>query len=328
MQAEFESFHSLVRTSGKFVLTTHINPDGDGLGSECALACHLRDLGKDVRILNHSDTPSNYTFLERFFPITRFQADKHEKLVLNADALVVLDTNHPDRLAGMKSAVERSRAKKVCIDHHLDPASFADQYILDDSSTATGEILYHLLTANDSSSISASVASCLYAAIMTDTGSFRYPKTDSETHRIIAHLIDRGADPVDIYERIYEQGSFNRMRLLGEALAAMRVVHGGKVAYLSITRAMLKETETTEVDTDAFVPYTMSIQNVQIGMMFTELADGVKINFRSKGEIRINELAKEFGGNGHKNAAGARIARKGLADVLPVVVERSASFII
>ena len=328
MNAEFESFRSLIRTSQKFVLTTHINPDGDGLGSECALACYLKGLGKQVWILNHSDTPPNYAFLGQFFPITQFDAAKHKDLVLNADTIVVLDTNHPDRLVSLKSAVGHSRAKKVCIDHHLDPAEFADIYILDESSTATGEVLYHLLTYLDASSISARVASSLYAAIMTDTGSFRYPKTDAETHRIIAHLLDRGADPVEIYERVYEQGSFNRMRLLGEALAGMKVVHGGKVAYLVITRTMLRETGTTEVDTDSFVPYTMSIQNVQIGMMFTELEEGVKINFRSKGEIKINELAKEYGGNGHKNAAGARVKDKSLAEVLPAVVERSASYTI
>ncbi|MGB2868183.1 MAG: bifunctional oligoribonuclease/PAP phosphatase NrnA [Bacteroidota bacterium] len=328
MSAEFESFQSLVRSARKFVLTTHINPDGDGLGSECALACYLRELGKQVWILNHSETPSNYAFLGQYFPIMKFDETQHKDLVLNADALVVLDTNHLDRLASMKSAVEQSRARKVCIDHHLDPARFADLYILDESSTATGEVLYHLLTFLDTSSVSTSVASSLYAAIMTDTGSFRYPKTDSETHRIIAHLIDRGADPVEIYERVYEQGSFNRMRLLGEALAGMKIVHGGTVAYLVITRTMLKETGTTEVDTDSFVPYTMSIQNVQIGMMFTELAEGVKVNFRSKGDIRINELAKEFGGNGHKNAAGARVAEKSLAEVLAAVVDRSASYTI
>ncbi|MEK7669796.1 MAG: bifunctional oligoribonuclease/PAP phosphatase NrnA [Bacteroidota bacterium] len=316
----------MVENNQSFLITTHMNPDGDGIGSELALSAYLRTKGKKVWILNHSYTPPNYAFLDSKQKIVQFDALKHESIVKETAVVIVLDANHPDRLVSMKDHVVRSKAYKVCIDHHLDPAEFADLYIIDEPSTATGEILYKLLLHLDRDAITKEVATCLYAAIMTDTGSFRYPKTDSEVHRMIAHLIDQGADPVEIYERVYERGPVSRLRLLAKALASLQIAHEGRVAYLTVTRQMMNETGTSEVDTDAFVPYTLGIDNVQIGMMFTELADGIKINFRSKGDISINELAKEFGGNGHKNAAGARMANARLTDVLPIVVERSQAY--
>ncbi|MBI3004955.1 MAG: bifunctional oligoribonuclease/PAP phosphatase NrnA [Ignavibacteriales bacterium] len=326
MNKEFETFRAVVAKKKKFVLTTHVNPDGDGIGSELAIAFFLKSRGKDVAIINHSSTPSNYLFLDTQGLVETFDAANHTPILSRAEAIIVLDTNHPDRLVSIKEPVLQSKAYKICIDHHLDPADFADLYIIDEPSTATGEIVYRLLNFLDPRSITKEIAGFLYTAIMTDTGSFRYPKTDSEVHTIIARLVEIGADPVEIYENVYEKGSAGRLKLLGDALANLQVVHGGKVAYLVITRKMLSETGTTEVDTDAFVPYTLSIDGVKIGMMFTELGQGLKINFRSKGDIAINELAKEFGGNGHKNAAGARVHDAQLSDILPKVLERCQSY--
>ena len=220
---------------------------------------------------------------------------------------MVLDTNHPDRLRKMGPHVLKSKAAKICIDHHLEPAPFAQHYIIDDNATSTGELIYRLLIRMKGKSLSPVVASALYCAIMTDTGSFRYPRVDPETFRICAHLIECGADPVDIYRQVYEQWTSGRMELLGEALASLHTVYDGKLAYITITQDVLKKTGTTEVDTDNFTTYPMSVQGVAAGILFLELGNGVKISFRSKGDIPINELAKEFGGNGHKNAAGARL---------------------
>ncbi|MBI4428163.1 MAG: bifunctional oligoribonuclease/PAP phosphatase NrnA [Ignavibacteriales bacterium] len=326
LSKEFEAFRKVLKTKKQFVLATHVNPDGDGIGSELALAAFLKARGKDVSILNHSATPLNYMFLDPRRDVQTFNPEKHGKMIEQADVIIVLDTNHPDRLVSMKEPVLRSKAYKICVDHHLDPAEFADLYLIDEPATATGETVYRLVTHLDAHAITKEIAVSLYAAIMTDTGSFRYPKTDPEVHMIISRLIKRGADPVEIYENVYEKGSPGRLKLLGQALANIQVIHGGTVAYLVITRSMLSETGTTEVDTDAFVPYTLSVGGIRIGMMFTELDDGLKINFRSKGDIAINELAKEFGGNGHKNAAGARLQDTRLQDVLPKVLERSAYY--
>jgi phosphoesterase RecJ-like protein len=162
---------------------------------------------------------------------------------------------------------------------------------------------------------------------MTDTGSFRYQKTDSEVHTIVAHLLQAGADPVAIYEHVHEHTSAKRLRLLGMALANLQTLYDGKLAYIVLTRDMFETTGTSEADTDAFVPYTLMIDGVQIGLMFSEIDNIVKVSFRSKGDIAINELAKEFGGNGHKNAAGARIADARLNEIVSLVLKRTGKYV-
>lgn len=327
-QKQFEACRNIIADAQRFVLTTHVNPDADGLGSELALARYLQRKGKDVHILNHSTTPWNCKFLDPAQQIVQFNAERDAALILKADVIFVLDTNSPDRLQSLKPFVLQSKATKICIDHHLDKIEFADLYIIDEASAATGEILYRLLRFLDEKAVDKEIAVPLYAAIMTDTGSFRFPKTDSELHKIIAHLIEAGADPVEIYQQVYEQTSSNRVRLLGKALSTLEVAHGGKVACIRVTREMFKETETSEEDTDNFVTHTLGIRGVQIGLLVTELADGIKISFRSKGDIPVHKLAQEFGGNGHKNAAGARVQNGILSDVIQTVLERSKQYII
>jgi phosphoesterase RecJ-like protein len=324
---QYETFRTIIESHSRFVLTTHVNPDGDGLGSEIALAVFLEKQGKQATILNYSPTPNNYLFLEDLHPVLWFDAAQHASIIENAEVILVVDTNHPDRLMSMKPSIESSNAVKVCIDHHLDPGEFADLYILDESSTAAGEIIYRLISFLTGRVLERGIAVALYTAIMTDTGSFRYPKTDPEVHKIIAHLIQAGADPVAIHDLVYEQNPVNRIHLLGMALANLQLTSDGRVAYIVLTKDMFKMTETHEVDTDAFVPYTLNIRGVQIGLLFSELDGAVKINFRSKGDIWINELAKEFGGNGHKNAAGARLPNAKLKDVVPQVLDHAAAYL-
>jgi phosphoesterase RecJ-like protein len=324
---QYETFRTIIDSHSRFVLTTHVNPDGDGLGSEIALAVFLEKRGKQATILNHSPTPNNYMFLEDLHPILWFDAARHASIVENAEVILVVDTNHPDRLMTMKPFVESSNAVKVCIDHHLDPEEFADLYILDEPSTAAGEIIYRLISFLTDRAIDREIAVALYTAIMTDTGSFRYPKTDPEVHKIIAHLIQAGADPVAIHDFVYERNPINRIHLLGMALANIQLSAGGRIAYIILTKDMFKITKTYDVDTDIFVPYTLNIHGVQIGLLFSELEDTIKINFRSKGDIWVNELAKEFGGNGHKNAAGARLPDAKLAEVVPLVLEHAAAYL-
>ena len=324
---QFEPLRKLIDRSRTFVLTTHINPDGDGLGSEVALARCLKRLGKSVRIINHSSTPPNCRFLDKLFPIESFEPGVHDPLIADADVIAVIDTNHPDRLARMSQAFNASPAAKVCIDHHPDPADFAAVSILDEASAATGEMLYRIIQALDPASLDAGTATALYTAIMTDTGSFRFPKTDADVHRICADLLARGADPVRVYEELYERGPAGRLRLLGLVLSGLTLSHQGRVASFVVTERMFEETKTVEPDTDAFVPYAMEIDGVQIGLMFTELDGLVKVNFRSKGDIPVNALAREFGGNGHINAAGARVAGVRMADLIPRVIDRAGAYV-
>ena len=325
---EFSSVLPYLQNQQKFVLTTHVNPDGDGLGSELGLAEWLVSRGKQVSILNYSATPAVYRFLDRHGLIRQFEEARDAGTIRQAEVIVVLDTNHPDRLRTMQTSVVASKAVKICIDHHLDPDPFADHYLIDDDATSTGEIVYRLLLALNGPELTASIAEPLYCAIMTDTGSFRYPRVDAEIHRMVAHLIECGADPVEIYHRVYEQWPPGRIHLLGEMLASLKTECDGKLAYITITQEMLKRTGTKEEDTDNFTVYPMSVEGVVAGILFLELGDGVKISFRSKGDIPINELAKEFGGNGHKNAAGARLHDVRLEEIRERVLRSAIKYLI
>lgn len=303
----FETLTSTIQKNNSFVLTTHVNPDGDGLGSELALARTLRNLGKQATIINHSATSEQYVWLDEQNEILTFTPERDTEKILQADVILVVDTNHPDRLRSMKDLVLASKATKVVIDHHLDADSFAQHYIINADATSTGEIVYQFLISLDITLIDKETARFLYTAIMTDTGSFRFPRTDAETHHIAAHLLDCGADPTELYSNVYEQWSVGRMRLLGEMLDSMKLACDGKVAYVVCTRKMFEQTGTSEVETDNFTTYPMSVRGVLVGMLFNEMPNGVKISFRSKGTIPINKLANEFGGGGHLNAAGARL---------------------
>ncbi|MBI5020883.1 MAG: bifunctional oligoribonuclease/PAP phosphatase NrnA [Ignavibacteriales bacterium] len=327
MENAIDNIIDLIKNNQNFIITTHVNPDGDAIGSELALTRAIRQLGKNAVIINHNSTPDNYQWMDTDNMILHFIPEQHRDHILNADIIFILDVNQPDRLRSLEPFVKQSKALKVVIDHHLEPHPFGDHYLIDHDATSTGEILYKLLMKLDNFNIDKEIAIALYTAIMTDTGSFRFPRTDPETHTIAAHLLQCGADPTEIYVNVYENWTCGRMRLLGEALDTMKTIHEGKVAYILCTQKMFKETGTTEVETDNFTVYPMSIKGVVVGILFNELQNGVKISFRSKGDVPINELAKEFGGNGHLNAAGARLFDKKLEDIIQLVNEKVGKYV-
>lgn len=325
---KFENVAEIINQYNNFVITSHVNPDGDSLGCELALAHFLRKIGKSATILNHNETPKFYEFLDKRNELIKFNPELHKDIILNTDVIFVVDTNQSDRLRSLEKYVLQSKAIKVIIDHHLEAGNFADYYLIDEQATSTAEILYKLLLSMDNDVIDYEIAHPLYTAIMTDTGSFRFPRTDIETHQIIAHLLHFGVDPTEVYSKVYESWTLGRMRLLGEVLDTAKTEYDGKLAYIVCTQKMFDATGTTEVETDNFTNYPMSIEGVQIGLLFNELDDGIKISFRSKGDIPINELAKEFGGGGHKNAAGARLFGVKLDDIVKKVIEKSKKYII
>lgn len=327
MTTTIETLRAIVQAKSRFVLSTHVNPDGDGLGSELALARFLRRMGKEATIINHSPTPENYLWMDPAQEIIHFVPERDRDLILQADVIFILDTNHPDRLRSLDPFVQQSKAIKVVIDHHLDPHPFASHYYIDDRATSTGELIYRLLIGLGKETLDASIAEPIYTAIMTDTGSFRFPRTDATTHRIVAHLLEFKVSPITVYSNVYEGWSPGRMRLLGEVLDSMKTAYDGRLAYVLCTQAMFGATGTSEVETDSFTSYPMSVRGVLVGILFNELPNGVKISFRSKGDIPINQLAKEFGGNGHLNAAGARLFDKDLHQTVRSVVEQAEKYL-
>lgn len=327
MHNEIQTFTRLIETGTDFVLTTHINPDGDAIGSETALARFLTDRGKRVHILNQSATPENLSFLNDVHRVLHYDAALHADLIVASDRFFVMDCNARQRFAALTEAFDRSDAETVIIDHHLEHESFADLNIIDTDAPATCELLYLLLHAIDPNGITFPVATALYTGIMTDTQSFRLPLTDEMTHIIAADLLRRGVQSHEVYQHVYENGTLGTMQLLGAALDSIALHHGGLVAVMTLTRDVFRGTGTKESDVDNLTAYVLGIKGVRIGIVIVELDQGIKISFRSKGTIPVNELAKQYGGGGHRNAAGARLQETDLASLSDRLLRDITAFI-
>jgi phosphoesterase RecJ-like protein len=322
-----EKILDFIKNHDNFVITSHVNPDGDSIGSEIALYKYLIKQGKRVEVINYSKTPDNYIFLDSGKIIKQFDENLHKQLISNAEVILILDTNEYSRLRTMAPLIKESPAKKVCIDHHLGESNGFDYYYSDTDSPATGEILFKMFTLNGINNIDKEIAVPLYTAIMTDTGSFRFPRTDSETHQIIAKLIEAGADPVSIFGEVYDKSPLGRIKLLSRFLNNLKTAHDNKLAYANISVKDFEDTGTNVFDTEGFSHHLMSINTVQIGVIFTQTPRGVKISFRSKGDIYVNKLAKEFGGGGHMNAAGAWIDNGDMNKLTEEIISKSEKYL-
>lgn len=304
---DFKYIANIIKEHNTFLITTHVNPDADAIGSEMAFYLTLKALGKKAYIINYSETPSNLKFLDKDNVIQKFQVELHSNLFSAVDMIVALDFNNPNRTVKMEPYILSSTKPKMCIDHHQFPKDFAQYNFIDESYAATGQILFDLLEATNITGITKDLSDVLYAAIMTDTGSFRFDRTTSRIHNIAAYLLDRGTDPSEIYDRIYDHSRFGKLKLLGKCLTNMTLNENGNIAYMIVTRKELEESGAEESEVDGFVNYCLSVDGARIGLLFFELKDGLKISFRSKGSVPVNKLASEFGGGGHINAAGARL---------------------
>jgi len=313
LEFDTNKFISLIKGIKRIVLTSHINPDGDSLGSEIGFAEWLISVGKDVRVFNHSPIPANYQFLDKDSPIIEvFEAPKHEDSIQKADAFFLLDTNDPLRAKSLAPYLF-SHKNPIMIDHHLDPKDFAKLTFIDTEATSTGEMIYRLIRAAQKElggTISPKGAQGLYVGIMTDTGSFRFPRTKSDTFRMSAELIDLGADPVHTYNETYNSSRASKVLLVGRSLASLKFYFEDHLATQVIFQKDLIETGSTEEEVDGFVQFPLQVATAEFSVFILELREGWKVSFRSKGNKSAAEVAKHFGGNGHYHAAGARIFEK------------------
>lgn len=289
-----------------FILTSHINPDGDALGSELALAEHLLKMGKKVHIINSDATPAIYRFLDPRKRIKRYSAGKHAGMIRRADVVIVLDASGGwKRLGAVGEALAETQAVKLCIDHHPDAAAFVDVAVVDTDAAATAELIYSLVTAMGGA-LSHDMAQALYAAILTDTGSFRFPKTSAQTHMVTAALLAAGVDPLYVYRQIYEQASAGYIRLKGHIMDSIKLAGEGQIAYYSLPQALLKTYGVKTSELDGFASLGQSIKGVRVSISCQEASRGrVKISLRSDGTVAINQIAVAYGGGGHPSAAGA-----------------------
>jgi bifunctional oligoribonuclease and PAP phosphatase NrnA len=323
---KFETLKNIIEENDSFLLTTHVNPDADAIGSEMAMYYVLKSLGKVVHIINHSSTPYNLEFLDSNSVIQKFDKNLHNNLLNEVDVLIALDFNKVDRTVSMQKYFSESTKIKVCVDHHQDPEDFVNHYFVDDNYAATGHIIYDFIKQTNIVELNYDIAYQLYAAIMTDTGSFRFERTTPQLHRIIAELLETGVNPGEVYDKLYDQSKISKIKLLGRALDTLTLVDNDKIGYMYLTQDTFKETGALESDTDNFVNYPLSIENVLLSLFYIELKDGFKISFRSKGKIPVNSLAAKYGGGGHRNAAGARFHDQNMMEKLQDILNTTKEF--
>ncbi len=323
----FSNLFEIIDKNEKFVLTTHLNPDADAIGSQMGMYYLLEALNKDVYLINYSETPYSLRFLDPNNLIQEYSSELHDEIILNSDVIIFLDLNVADRIADMEMVCKRSKAVKIVIDHHTDPEDFADLQFIYTKATATGELVYDIIKESGKVKLTKQIAEVLYAAIMADTGSFHYDRTTPEIHKIVAELLTLGVQPDKVYEELFEKGTIGRLRLLGSALSSLKQNSTGEVTYMVITKEDLTKNGAVEADIEGFVGYTLSIEGTKIGLLFNELEEGIKISFRSKGKIPVNKFAAEFGGGGHLNASGARLKNSSLDKLIPEVIATAEKYL-
>lgn len=322
----FDKLADIIKNNQSFLITTHINPDADAIGSEIAFYKLTNMLGKKSRIINHSSTPYNLTFLDAGNIIEKYDEVVHKDVFATVDVLVALDFNKSDRIVSMKKNFSESTKLKICIDHHQDPEDFVNYSFIDTEYAATGHILFDFIKKTEIVKINKEIADMLYAAIMTDTGSFRFERTSSHLHRIVAELLDFGVNPTEIYDKLYNESKLSKIKLLGKCLDSLQLIANNKIGYMIITQNDFRETNAIESDTENFVNIILSIEGVKLGLLFIELKNGFKVSFRSKGNLPVNKLAATFGGGGHINAAGARFRDAKMESNLDGILKESEIF--
>jgi len=313
-KGNFKHVQKILTECRRIVITTHVNPDGDGVSSELALARFLEKSGKEVRIVNRDPVPEIFAFLPGTDRIRVSETLPHD-----ADLVVVLDCGGLDR-SGLKVDAAAS-PPVVVIDHHLTNDHDGEINLLDAKASATGELVYLLLREMERAgavSMDFPMALCLYTSIFTDTGSFRYSNTTPKAMTIASELLAFGIDAWMVAEQVYESKSYPVLKLTGAFLQTLAVSRQGRFAWGTIRQADLERTGTREEHTDGFVNYPRSIRGVEVAILFREVPGAsVKISMRSKGKVNVAAVAEQFGGGGHHNAAGCV-----LEGTLPEVTRR------
>jgi len=305
--SDWEKIGSLINLSDKIFISSHINPDGDAIGSEVAFARFLHNMSRKCRIINHSSTPELYMFLDPRNIIESFSENSDLKDgPKNDDLVVFLDMGNYDRVGNVRDFLVNNEASKVIIDHHLPESVNADCVVVNTSASSTGSLVYDLFCYIDSSLVDKQIASALMTAIVTDTGYFTYSNTTSTTHHIAASLYDLGVSARDIRKKLEIRQPLSRQKLLGSTIAHIQVSNCGRVAYSYITQSMFEEAGAQREHTDGIIDQIKIIKNIKIAVLFVQENENLyKISFRSVGNMQVNNIASILGGGGHSKAAGA-----------------------
>jgi phosphoesterase RecJ-like protein len=304
MPLDWAPFVDLVRAHRRFLLTTHVRPDGDGLGSMLALAEVLEYQGKQTDLVITSTFPRRYLFLDPDHRIQRF-APPGDSLRA-AEAVLVLDTGTWNQLDALGPFLRELPVPKVVIDLHVTQDDLGAARFVDVSAEATGRLVFEAVNTLGGP-LTPSVASRLFVALAMDTGWFRHSNTTPATFALAAELVRAGAEPERLYEELFERNSLPRLKLIGLVLERLQVTDGGRIAHSEVRRGDYQATAATPQDTEDLVNFTRSVAGVEVGLLFMEQPrGGTKVSFRSRG-LDVARVAERFGGGGHRLASGATL---------------------
>ncbi len=324
--AAARAFDEWLAPGMRVCVTTHVNPDGDGLGSEVGLVHLLRARGLHAIVTNPSPTPERFKFLFDDLP-DGDQSRSAVRELRRAEAVIVLDIADLERLGSLARPVAEVGVPVGCIDHHFSPGTLPEgpRYV-DPTASATGELVFEIAAANHWT-VDQAIARSLYVAIMTDTGGFRFSNTQPRTLRIAAELLEAGLDPEQIYAQVYANAPPGRPRLLAEALQTLVVEPEHGLAWVTVPPGALERLGLTADDLDGVVEYPRSIAGVRMALLFREISQGrIKVSLRSVGDVNVAAFAKPFGGGGHTKAAGLSLAGP-LAEVQATVLRAAREFL-
>ncbi len=305
MPLDWTPFVDIVRPRQRFLLTTHVRPDGDGLGSMLALADVLSRQGKTARLVVASSLPPRYDFLDPGRQVRRFELPGAD--YRDAEAVIVLDTGAWGQLGDFGTFLRSLTVPKVVIDHHLTQDDLGAVRLVDATAEATGRLVFEAATALGGP-LSADAAHALFVALAMDTGWFRHSNTTPATFTLAARLEEAGARPTEAYEQLFERNTLSRLRLTGLVLERLTAAHGGRIAFTEIHKGDYAATGALPQDSEDLVNYTRSLDGVEVGLFFMEQPrGGVKVSFRSRSRIDVARIAETFGGGGHRLASGATL---------------------
>jgi phosphoesterase RecJ-like protein len=307
-----DRFATFLDRHDRILLTTHENPDGDGVGASIALTAHLKAGGKDARIVVTPALPENLQFLDPMGWIEPFEpTGAHQDLASWPDAWLLIDASEPHRMGALFAAFERTKADRACLDHHLkDAPKGFDEEFTDPTASASTELVYDLVRPRIGGELPPVMAQALYAGLVSDTGNFRHSNSTPKIHIAAADLIAQGVHPARTFNALYQTATPSKLKLFGRAMGGLQLKDDGRFAYVSVTKADLAACGASHEDLDELVEEPRKLKGVEVAALFSETEDGrAKVSLRSRERVDVNAVCRQFGGGGHRLASGAKVSQ-------------------
>jgi bifunctional oligoribonuclease and PAP phosphatase NrnA len=318
---EFRSAIDFLTRTNRFIVTAHETPDGDAIGSECAMIRALRSLGKEVRIFNADPTPRKFAFLDAENLVEVIENESQVPADIDQYSLLMLDTNDVNNIGQIATLVLPRVREYFIIDHHEQEEDISAGNFIQKSASSTAEILYQILRAMNVT-VDFPIAQALFTAIVYDTGSFIYPKTTSLTFEIARDLVATGVEPNLVYSKVYESNSISALVLQSRVLSTLELAYHEHVAILTMGKAMIAESGANYEEADQLINIPLKSEEIRVSVFFKENLEGLlRCSLRSKGNIDVAEIAQAFGGGGHKTAAGFK-CREPIGAVKTTVLDK------